>query len=72
MSEIEIIEAVDIFSAEPARIGKKDSLVTYTVDKTRTYMITLPAEEATEERITEEIRKAEEARGRIIGKKFEV
>lgn len=70
--EIEIIEAVEMFSADPARMGKKDALVTYTVDKARTYMITLPAEEATEERIEQEIRKAEEARGRIIGKKFEV
>lgn len=72
MADIEIIEAVDIFSAEPARVGKKDSLITYTVNKVRTYMITVPSEEATEERILEEIRKAEEARGRLIGKKFEV
>jgi len=72
MADIEIIEAVDIFSAEPARIGKKDSLITYTVNKVRTYMITVPSEEATEDRILEEIRKSEEARGRLIGKKFEV
>ena len=70
--EIEIIEAVDIFSTDPARIGKKDSLVTYTVNKVRTYMIVIPSEEATEARIEEEIRSAEEARGKIIGKKFEV
>lgn len=70
--EIEIIEAVDIFSADPGRIGKRDRLVTYTVDKRRTYMITLPAEEATEDRIIEEVRKVEEARGKLIGKKFEV
>ena len=70
--EIKIIEAVEIFSAEPARVGKKDTLITYTVDKIRTYMIVIPSEEATEERIVETIRKAEESRGRIIGKTFEV
>lgn len=70
--EIEIIEAVQIFSPEPARVGKKDTLVTYTVDKRRTYMITLPSEEATEDRITEAIRKTETDRGKLIGKKFEV
>ena len=72
MPEIEIIEAVDMFSPEPARVGKKDTLVTYTVDKTRTYMITLPSEEATEDAILTKIKEAEEARGKIIGKKFEV
>lgn len=70
--EIEIIEAVDIFSTDPARVGQKDTMVTYTVDKRRTYMVILPAEEADEARIEAAIRQAEEARGKLIGKKFEV
>lgn len=70
--EIQIVEAVDIFSPTPDRIGKKDTLVTYTVDKRRTYLISLPAEDATEERIIAKIREAETARGRIVGKTFEV
>lgn len=72
MSEVKIIEAVEIYSPDPARVGKKDTLVTYTVDKLHTYLITIPAEDATEDRIMEAIRKAEQARGKLIGKTFEV
>jgi len=72
MAEIEITEAVEIFSADPARVGKKDTLITYTVDKTRTYMIVLPAEEATEAKIVEEIKKVERERAKLIGKKFTI
>ena len=70
--EIEIIEAVDIFSTDPARIGKKDTLVTYTVNKTRTYMIVLPSEEATEELIMREITSKEKERAKLVGRKFTV
>lgn len=70
--QIKIIEAVDLFSADPERLGKKDRMITYTVDGARRYMIVIPAEEATEERIMEEIRTAEESRARLIGKEFEV
>ena len=72
MPKIKIIEAVDIPSAEPARLGMKDSWVTYTVDGVRTYAVTLHAEDATPERIQEEIRKAETARAQIVGQEFEV
>lgn len=72
MSKIKISEAVEIYSADPGRLGRKDALVTYTVDGVRTYMITIPAEDATPERITEKIREAEEARSKLIGKEFEV
>ena len=70
--EIKIIDAVELPSPEPTRIGKKDTMITYTVDKVRTYLIMLPAEEATETRIMEAIRKVERERVKLIGKEFEV
>ena len=70
--KISIIEAVEIFSGDPTRMGKKDTWVTYTVDEARTYQLVMPAEDATEEEIERRIRKAEEDRARIVGKEFEI
>lgn len=72
MAEIKIAEAVEIPSPDPARLGKKDTWVTYTVDGTRTYSIIIPAELATEAEIEAAIRKAETERQKLIGKTFEV
>jgi hypothetical protein len=72
MAEVKILNAVEIYSPEAARLGKKDVLVTYSVGGTRTYLITLPAEDITEDKIIAAIRAAEEARAKIIGKTFEV
>ena len=70
--KIKVIEAVEIYSATPERLGKKDALITYSVDEVGIYMVTLPAEEATEDKIKEAITKAETARQKLIGKEFEV
>ena len=72
MPDIEVTEAVEMFSADPARVGKKDTWVTYVVNGARTYSIIIPSEEATEARIEEEIGKAESERAKLIGKKFTV
>ena len=70
--EVEIVEAVEVYSVDPKRLGKKDTLVTYKREDGRTYFVTLPSEEATEVRIVQEIKKAEAERDKLIGKKFEV
>jgi len=70
--EIEIIEALDVPSAAMGRLGKLDKWVTYRVDGTRVYSITVPQEEATEEAIMRSIQEAEQVRGKLIGKKFTV
>jgi hypothetical protein len=72
MPEIEITEVVEVYSADRARLGKKDVWITYTVDKVRPYMITLPAETATETTILAEIKKREAERAKLVGKKFTV
>jgi len=70
MPEIVIVDAVEVYSADRARLGKKDTWITYTVDGARTYMITLPAEIATEAVITAEIKKREAERAKLVGKKI--
>lgn len=70
--EIEIIEAVEVISADPSRMGKKDTWVTYKYADGRTYMLIMPAELATESEIEKRIRTQEAARQKLIGKKFSV
>jgi hypothetical protein len=72
MPEIEILDVVEIFSPQPGRIGKKDVMVTYTVGGVRRYVVTLPAEDASEAKIVEHIKKVEAERQKVVGKKFTI
>lgn len=70
--EIQIMDAVQVYSGEPARLGKKDTWVTYVVDGKRSYILTLPSEDATEAKIMDAIKKAETDRAKVVGKKFTI
>lgn len=70
--KIKIIDVRDFPSTDPKRIGKFDRVVTYQVDPFHTYVVTIPKEEYTEERLKEEIRKAQKERELIIGKEIEL
>lgn len=70
--EVEIIEAVEIPSMEPGRVGKKDTWITYTVDQVKTYQLIIPSEEAKEAEIEKRIREAEKERAKLIGRKFTI
>ena len=70
--EIEIIEAIDVPTADPARLGKLDTWITYKVEGARVYSLAIPKEFATEEKIMQSIREAEEGRAKLIGRKFTV
>lgn len=67
--EVEITEAVEVFSAEPSRAGKKDTWITYKYPDGRMYMLTMPAEMATEIEIDKRIKAQEAARQKMIGHK---
>jgi len=62
----------EIPSAEPARVGKMDLIVTYQVDAFRTYITTIPKEEFTEERLRETIKREMAEREKWIGKEVEL
>jgi len=68
--EVTIIDVRDIPSTEPGRIGKIDVLVTYQIDPAHIYMIRIPKEEFTEERLTEAIRKDVAEKRKWIGRKI--
>lgn len=44
MSTVTIIDKREVPSVDPARVGKYDAMITYSVDTFRTYLITLPDE----------------------------
>ncbi len=65
-----VIDTRRIPSAEPARIGKLDWLVTYQLDAYRTYMVTVSKDELSEADIKEAVRKDIEAISRWVGQEF--
>jgi len=76
MATIKILDKREIPSADPARVGKFDALITYQVDTFRTYLITVPQEELTpeaeDEVIKAAIRKDLAERERWAGKELEI
>lgn len=44
MTTVTIVDKREIPSADPARVGKMDAMITYSIDTFRTYLITMPNE----------------------------
>ena len=72
MADIEIIEAKRIPSLVPDRRGKTDRMVFYSTGPGQTFMLVLPDEGLTEAAVREAVRKDQETRGQLVGKKFTV
>ena len=70
--EISIIDTRRVPSATPERIGRMDVFITYQTADMRTYMIMVPGEEFTEEKVRELIRKDLEERAQWTGKKISI
>ncbi len=67
-----VIDVRRIPSADPDRIGKLDYLVTYQLDAYRTYMVTIPVDELTDEIIKEYVSKDIQAMEKWTGKEFTI
>lgn len=70
MAVFKVIDVRRVPSADPARLGKLDYLVTYQLDAYRTYMVTIPKDELSDEVITDAVRKDLEAMEKFTGKEF--
>jgi len=68
--KVKILDVRDVPSTEPGRIGKIDVLVTYQLDPTHIYMVRVPKEEFTDERVREVIRRDVEEKRRWVGKEL--
>ena len=72
MTKFMIFDVRRVPSAEPDRIGKYDQLVMYEIDPMRRYIVRIPEEEFTEERMKEEVKKDMAARAEFTGKEYEI
>ena len=71
-TKFKVFDIRKVPSADPARIGKFDQLVMYELDPMRRYIIRIPEEEFTEERMKEEIKKDMAERDKFTGKEYEI
>ena len=70
--KVKIVDKREIPSAEPARVGKRDVVITYQVDTFRTYIIMIPEEQFTEKELVERIKADMDLRAQWTGKELEI
>jgi len=67
---VRVLDVRDVPSTEPGRIGKIDVLVTYQLDPTHIYMVRIPKDEFTDEKVREVIRRDVEEKSQWVGKEL--
>jgi len=79
MPQVKILDYLIAPSLEPERRGKRDVVISYSVDNLRFYRLALPAEEyltpegkVNIDKVIAKIRAEEQERLKLIGKTFEV
>ncbi len=72
MVKVKIIDIRDIPSADAARMGSMDKVITYQVDPTRTYIVRMPAEEWSQKRMVGVIAADMKERKKWQGKELEI
>jgi hypothetical protein len=77
--KVKIQDAVEVISTTPGRAGKRDLMVSYTVDEARWYTLSIPIETISDAegrveppKVMAEIKTTELERAKIIGQEFEV
>ena len=59
-------------SAEPTRVGKYDTLVMYELDPMRRYIVRIPEEEFTDERMIRAVKEDMAERAKYAGREYEI
>ena len=67
---VKILDIRDVPSLDPDRFGKLDVLVTYQLDPTHIYIVRIPKEEFSEERLREVIKRDIEEKKRFVGREI--
>jgi len=70
-TKFKIFDVRRVPSAEPDRIGKYDQLVMYELDPMRRYIVRVPEEEFSEERMKQAVKEDMAERARYTGKEYE-
>ena len=71
-TKFRIFDVREVPSAEPTRMGKYDQLVMYELDPMRRYIVRIPSEEFTEERMKEAVKADMAKRAEFTGKEYEI
>ena len=71
-TKFKVFDIREVPSAEPTRMGKYDQLVMYELDAMRRYIVRIPSEEFTEERMIQAVKEDMEKRAQYAGKDYEV
>jgi len=71
-TKFKIFDIRKVPSAEPARVGKYDQLVMYELDPMRRYIVRVPEEEFTEERMIRAVKEDMADRAQYTGKEYEI
>jgi hypothetical protein len=70
--EARILDTRKIPSADPARVGKSDYVVTYQVDGLRSHYVVIPKDAPTEAEITAAVKAEEKTRASQVGRTFPI
>ncbi len=70
--EIKILDQRRVPALDPARKGKDDLVVSYSVNGARGYIVRIAAEGASEAGVLDAVRRDVSTRGAIVGKTFTV
>lgn len=71
-TKFKVFDVRKVPSAEAARVGKYDQLVMYELDPMRRYIVRIPEEEFSEERMIRAIKEDMEERAKFTGKEYEI
>ena len=71
-TKLKIFDIRKVPSAEPTRVGKYDQLVMYELDPLRRYLVKIPMEDFTEERMLQAIKEDIAERAKFAGKEYEI
>lgn len=71
-TKFKVFDIRKVPSADPARIGKDDQLVMYELDPMRRYIVRIPVEEFSEEKMLEAIKTDMAERAQYSGKEYEI
>ena len=71
-TKFKIFDIRKVPSAEPERVGKYDQLVMYELDPMRRYIVRIPEEEFTEDRMLQAVKEDIAERSKFAGKEYEL
>lgn len=71
-TKFKIFDIRKVPSAEPERVGKFDQLVMYELDPMRRYIVRIPEEDFTEDRMIQAIKADIAERAKFAGKEYEL